>query len=100
MSPSNLSVDKRGGISFEVMWRGALKSNRLTRRRAPIMRLRAATRLHGKNPTSPGPRRLVAIFRLKLLEWEMWLNKVALFKEFVANAKNKTKVNSSHNHER
>jgi hypothetical protein len=95
MSPSNLSVDKRGGTSFEVMWRGALKSNRLTRRRAPIMRLRAA--LHGKNPTSPGPRRLVAIFRLKLLEWELWLNKVALFKKFVANAKSKTKVT---NHER
>jgi hypothetical protein len=75
-------------VSCNVLWRAALKSERLSPRRRLIMRLRAATRPQPiKKSVWPQARRLVDLALLKPLEWEMRLHKIALFRTFAAKTR-------------
>jgi hypothetical protein len=83
-------------LTFNVVWRAALKSERLSPRRRLIKRLRAATRPSAiKKSTWSGPRRLAKLVLLKLLEWELRLQKTAVFKSFAAAAKMHPKANGA-----
>jgi len=82
-------------LTFNIAWRGALKSERLSSRRRRIRRLRAATRPSAINESSSsGPYRLVKVALLKLLEWELGLQRSLFFKNFAvaaATMRSKTK---------
>jgi hypothetical protein len=83
-------------LTFNIVWRAALRSERLSRRRRLIKRLRAATRPSAINKsTSSGPRRLAKLVLLTLLEGELRLQKTAAFKSFAAAAKMHPKTNGA-----
>ena len=83
-------------LTFNVEWRAALKSERLSPRRRLIRRLRAATRPSATNKSTwSRPRRLVKLVLLTLLEWELRLQKTAAFKSFAAAAKMHPKTNGA-----
>jgi hypothetical protein len=80
--------------TFNVTWRAALKSERFAPRRKLISGLRVAIRRDTLNKSIwSWPRRPVDLALLKLLEWEMRLNKAAVFKQFAAKAAIGTKAN-------
>jgi len=83
-------------LTFNVVWRAALKSERLGPRRRLIKRLRAATRPSAINKSTwSRPQRLVKLVSLRLLEWELRLQKTAAFKSFAAAAKMRPKANGA-----
>jgi hypothetical protein len=75
-------------VTFDVVWRAAIKSEHLRPRRGLIKRLCAATRPSAINKSTwSRPRRLVKLVLLTLLEWELRLQKTVPFKSFAAAAK-------------
>jgi len=76
------------------VWRASIKSEHLRPRRGLIKRLRAATRPSAINKSTwSGPRRLVRLVLLKLVEWELRLQTTAVFERFAAAAKMHSKAN-------
>jgi hypothetical protein len=73
--------------SSTVIWHVALKSERFDTRRRLIKRLRVDTRPNASNKSTwSSPLRVIKIALLKLLEWEMRLQKAALLNKFAVPA--------------
>jgi len=77
---------RSASLSFGSAWCDALKSERLAPRRRRIRRLRVTTRPDATRKSNWPLYRLVKLGLLKLLEWEMRLQKVAAGKRFAINA--------------
>jgi hypothetical protein len=78
MVQSHLPADTRfATLGFHAVWHKALESHRLAPRRRLIKHLRAETRRHRatNNSTLPDLHRPLELVCLKLLEWDMRLQK-------------------------